>query len=659
MELEVGTLFLRKYQVERLVGQGCMGRVYKARDQAIDRHVAIRLIEPEYDNERVLGFIEDDANRIGQARNLHLADCISVGILPSGERCIITEFVEGETLQRRMARVGRMSQMGVTQLLSQLLNGLAAAFAVGVVHRDLTPRSMFIAAAKPGPGHVARLIDFGLSRLAVLKADPSGSLATNSASRNSFQYLSPEQLNGLKEPDVRSNIYTLGVMAYQAITGQLPFTGDDFASLASNILLEEPTPIESLVPEASAQLVLLIRQAMARSPNARFQSAEEMLATVASLRDSPAKPYAGLESKPPPPPPPIGTDEEGETDAGADAKVGEAEPAPPAASSPKYPAPPLEQLSAARKYPAPPPPPPVDEPVPVPESHGIRPSQTTSPGIQPDTLSSPLAAEPPELTAPAVPAAAPTESESDVPAAVYTTQAKIEPAEPPIQAKIEPAEPPAQVAIASVSPPTTPGESQTVVDAPADPSAAPSTPATLVDRRPSTTPPASERPGEAQPTVSPEMVSNVRQRLDSLPPDKSVDLGAHARPAIRSRKPLVVAILLFGVVGAGIAFALIPGSGDPNKPIVPSVAPSAVVPVAEQVTGAIPPSLPEPTAQPVVSAVAIKPLPTATRGLALAKSASPAPASVGAGQKKSAPGATVKKSNAPKRDSAKDPYNYR
>src|SRR5664280_578819 len=296
VSLEVGQVLGGTYLVERLIGRGSMGLVYEARDTALNRSVAIRLIDPDYDNERVAGFNENDAKIAGQLGNKHVAELINIGFLPSGERCIVTEFVEGEILLRRMKRLGCMSELAVAQLLVQLLEGLAAVHEAGIIHRDLTPRSIFVVPNKSGTGDTLKIIDFGISRLQLLAANPEVSAASISADTESFQCLSPEQLNGLRELDPRSNIYSLGVIAYQAITDRLPFEGKDFAALTFNILQEDPKPVEELVPESSSPFAQLIRKAMAKSPNARFQYAEEMFAAISNWANRAGISQAELEA---------------------------------------------------------------------------------------------------------------------------------------------------------------------------------------------------------------------------------------------------------------------------------------------------------------------------------------------------------------------------
>ncbi|HMA96010.1 MAG TPA: protein kinase [Polyangiaceae bacterium] len=279
MDLEIGQVFVDRYFVNRLVGRGSSGQVYEARDSARGGRVAIRILEARIDHGAV--FNEREAAAAGRLSNPHLTEFVRVEPLPNSELCVVSQFIEGESLERKMQRWRRMTPFGLSQLLIQLLDGLAAAHRAGIIHRDLTPRSIFLGSTKPGVPPSFKLIDFGLSRFDLLKADRAG--VSLDRERDSLQYLSPEQLGGVAEPDGRSNLYSLGVIAYRAITGRLPFQAPDFVTLLSNASQQDAALFDALADLASHPLAQLIRKTMAPSPSARFQSAEEMLAAVGAF----------------------------------------------------------------------------------------------------------------------------------------------------------------------------------------------------------------------------------------------------------------------------------------------------------------------------------------------------------------------------------------
>jgi len=295
VSLDVGQVLGGRYAIERVLGRSTLGIVFQGRDQTTNQHVAVRLIKPEFDNEQVATFNEGEARTAGQLTSIHFARLINIGFLPTGERCILTEYIDGETLKSRILRLGRLSDLHVAQILLQLLEGLAAAHGAGIVHRDLTPSSIMLAPRADGSGDHATLLDFGISRQQALSANP-GAANVAGMDPSSFQYLSPEQLNGLRGIDPRSNIYSLGAIAYEAITGRRPFEEADFSDPSLAVLHEEPRPVEELAPGSSSPFGQLVRKAMARSPNARFQRAEEMTTAISEwIRRAFAVPFAAAQ----------------------------------------------------------------------------------------------------------------------------------------------------------------------------------------------------------------------------------------------------------------------------------------------------------------------------------------------------------------------------
>lgn len=295
MSLDVGQVLGGRYAIERVLGRSTLGIVYQGRDQTTNQHVAVRLIKPEFDNEQVAAFNESEARTAGQLTSIHFARLINIGFLPTGERCILAEYIDGETLKSRVSRLERLTELHVAQILLQLLEGLATAHGAGIVHRDLTPSSVMLAPRADGSGDHATLLDFGISRLQALTANPSATKAAG-IDPTSLQYLSPEQLNGLRAIDSRSNIYSLGAIAYEAITGRRPFEGVDFSDPSLAVLHEEPTPVEELAPGSNSPFAQLVRKAMARSPNARFQRAEEMTTAISEwIKRAVATPVAAAQ----------------------------------------------------------------------------------------------------------------------------------------------------------------------------------------------------------------------------------------------------------------------------------------------------------------------------------------------------------------------------
>lgn len=661
MHVEVGQVLLRKYLVDRLVGQGATGSVYEARDYAQDRTVAIRLIEIEDAHVRTTVFNENDAKRAGQLGSVHLAELLDIDALTDGTPFVVGEFVRGETLRARMQRLGCTSELGAIQLLVQLLRGLAAAHSAGAVHRDLTPRSVFIASSEDGNGDVIKLIDFGLSRIDLVQANPQA-LGAIPIDIDSFQYLSPEQLSGLRDLDPRSNVYSLGVIAYEAITGRLPFEGNSISALALNILQLDPTPVEMLAPKTSPQLARLIRKAMARTPNARFRTAEEMFAAVTEIAEAAGIVLSALEIP-------------------AASGPGRASVVP-ASNAAAAPAPaPMEQLPAydlpgseGRESPVA-----ADSPYDsraaasaedpfIEESDEQTPPRGTPLGVTPET-SAPAARE----GSAAEPHPDPN-SPPNAPEAPAGTGLGLRSAEEPMaqSARVKGG------AVLRAAPSAPQG----------DPTAG--QPARLTRRVPSVRPTgaaqtgatsarptaASVRPGAAPRPAAERGAAKSTGRPVAPATDSGEVSIAGDRPAPQSRKLFIGLIGLMGLVIVALAIALLTTGGDRTESASPETTPSAQV-AAVPVSSTQPTTVaaaPTPTSVPSVassaagepepSAVPATPPPSTTSAARPTSSRTAQSKASGASRTpqrstKSSTASSSKKSGTQKRAASKDPYNYR
>lgn len=266
VDLEVGQVIADRYFINRLVGRGRLGSLYEARDSARGGRVAIRVLDPAFDNSRVRAIDDKEIKASGRLGNTHINNPVRIEFLLNGERCLVSPFLDGEALASCLRRVRNVPVDTVVELLRQLLDGLAAAQQVGVVHRDLTPRSVLIVPNGAEPGAQAKWIDFGISRLATMNVG-------SEHESDSLRYLSPEQLDGAQVLDVRSNLYSLGVIAYEALSGTPPFEGGSLVAAEPGLK----------IPEGSPEIAGMLRRALARSPDERFQSIDEMLEAISSL----------------------------------------------------------------------------------------------------------------------------------------------------------------------------------------------------------------------------------------------------------------------------------------------------------------------------------------------------------------------------------------
>jgi serine/threonine-protein kinase len=276
MSLAAGQIIEGKYRIVRVLGVGGMGSVYEGENTRIHRRVAIKVLHASVAQKGdFVQRFEREAQAAGRIGSQHIVEVLDLGNLPSGDRFMVMEFLEGEPLTNRIKRKGRLAPQECAFLAAQLLNGLAAAHQAGIIHRDLKPDNIFI--VQRGGSDFVKIVDFGVSKFTNSGDDMS--MTRTGAVMGTPYYMSPEQARG-QAIDHRSDVYSVGVVCYQALTGQLPFNAETFNELLFKIALETPEPIEKLLPNFDPALAAIIRRSMERDPSHRFQSAAEFGAAL-------------------------------------------------------------------------------------------------------------------------------------------------------------------------------------------------------------------------------------------------------------------------------------------------------------------------------------------------------------------------------------------
>ncbi|HEV8551185.1 MAG TPA: serine/threonine-protein kinase [Polyangiaceae bacterium] len=273
--LEVGQVVDGKYRVERLLGKGGMGAVFEGHHLHIGRRVAIKVLLPEVTaSEEGVARFEREVRAAGRIGSDHILEVYDVGALPDGARFMVSEFLDGETLSGRLER-GALSPRDTTLLMLQLLDGLGAAHHAGIVHRDLKPDNIFLLARRGGQSDFVKIIDFGVSKYQF--EDPTSmSMTTTGAVIGTPYYLSPEQARGQRDIDARSDLYTVGVIIYQCVAGQVPIRAETFNELLFKIALQTAPPLTTDVPSIDPKFSALVEKAMSREREGRFQTAAEL-----------------------------------------------------------------------------------------------------------------------------------------------------------------------------------------------------------------------------------------------------------------------------------------------------------------------------------------------------------------------------------------------
>jgi len=273
-EISPDTLLAGKYRIIEVVGRGGMGIVYKAEDTKLKRNVALKFLPPELirDREARERFVQE-ARAAAALSHPHI--CTIHEIHDEEEKPFISmEFIEGERLKSRME--GRPLEVGeALDIAIQMAEGLEEARKKGITHRDI--KSANIMVTDEGQ---AKILDFGLAKV------KGGALLTREGTTlGTVAYMSPEQARG-EEVDHRTDIWSLGVVLYEMLSGRLPFKGEHEASILYSVVHEEPKPLKAFKPDLPAELQQIVSRALKKNPDARYSSAAEVLKDLRKYRDS-------------------------------------------------------------------------------------------------------------------------------------------------------------------------------------------------------------------------------------------------------------------------------------------------------------------------------------------------------------------------------------
>jgi hypothetical protein len=279
LSLPVERTIEMRYRLERLIGKGGMGAVYEATDLRLHRKVAVKILTGSmFGNSEALRRFEREAQASARLHHPNIVTIHDFGLLSTEGAYLVMELVAGETLGARLKRERQLAPAAAADLFEQILDGLKSAHAAGVVHRDLKLENVLLSTYEAGQVRV-HLLDFGLAKLTQALPTDSHSptaaapVTTPGAIMGTFGYMSPEQLTG-GAVDERSDLFSIGVMVVEAVTGRRPFTGTTYHELLTNIL-NAPYHLEDTSP-AAAQLDAVLQKSLAKDPSARYPNAAAM-----------------------------------------------------------------------------------------------------------------------------------------------------------------------------------------------------------------------------------------------------------------------------------------------------------------------------------------------------------------------------------------------
>src|SRR2546426_4045513 len=269
------------YQINARIGTGGMGEVYLAQDSRLGRRVALKML-PDYctrDDERVRRF-QQEARAASALNHPNILTIYEIGHIDS-RHFIATEFIEGDTLRQRMAKT-RLKIGEVLDVATQVAWALSAAHQAGIAHRDIKPGNIMLR-----PDGVVKVLDFGLAKLTEKKGDDLEAATLVHTKQGvvmgTANYMSPEQARGLKV-DARSDIFSLGVVLYEMLTGRVPFGGQTMTDVLASILMLEPPSLSQSVPEAPDELQRIVHSTLRKNKEERYRTAGELLTDLKALK---------------------------------------------------------------------------------------------------------------------------------------------------------------------------------------------------------------------------------------------------------------------------------------------------------------------------------------------------------------------------------------
>ncbi|GAB4538183.1 MAG: hypothetical protein Tsb0020_52470 [Haliangiales bacterium] len=283
----IGQVLVDRYRITGKIGQGGMGAVYQAEHQLIGKQVAVKVLLDKYaQRDPVVARLEQEARLASSIGHEHIIDITDFGQTPDGRTFVVMEFLEGESLGACLSREGRLSEARAIHIARQVASALSAAHAKGILHRDVKPENIFLLRRRDQD--FVKVVDFGISK-SLHTGDSDGStprLTQTGMVLGTPLYMSPEQARGEDDLDQRIDIYALGVILYEMVTGEVPFRGSNSLNIIARVLNDEVAPPRDLRADLSRDLEAVILHAMAKDRAQRYASCELLAADLAALADA-------------------------------------------------------------------------------------------------------------------------------------------------------------------------------------------------------------------------------------------------------------------------------------------------------------------------------------------------------------------------------------
>jgi tRNA A-37 threonylcarbamoyl transferase component Bud32 len=275
--VEIGDVLAGKYRVERILGVGGMGVVVAAHHLILDEKVAIKFLLPDMlSNQEVVVRFAREAKAAVKIKSEHVARVIDVGSLDTGAPFIVMEYLDGTDLSAWLRDRGAQSIEQAVEFLLQACEAIAEAHALGIVHRDLKPANLFVIRRADGLLSI-KVLDFGISKMTVLGASGTDmSMTKTSTSMGSPLYMAPEQMASSRDADRRADIWALGAILYELLSGRVPFSGTTLPEVCFKIATAPPDPLRTSRPDVPASLEAVIHRCLEKDRERRYHNVAEL-----------------------------------------------------------------------------------------------------------------------------------------------------------------------------------------------------------------------------------------------------------------------------------------------------------------------------------------------------------------------------------------------
>ena len=277
-----GQILAGKYRVERVLGQGGMGVVLAAQHIQLEERVAIKLMldDAACNADAVARFVRE-ARAAARLQSAHVARVSDVGTLEDGRPYMVMEYLDGSDLSQVLSASGPLAVQDAVDYLLQAAEAIAEAHSIGIVHRDLKPANLFLTRRRDRTPHV-KVLDFGISKVS-MTSESDHAMTRTGVMMGSPLYMSPEQMTSVRDVDARSDIWALGIILFELLTGSPPFVGETLPQVCGLVIQAEAPPASSRRADLPVEIDAIIQRCLAKNPNDRYQNVAKLALALQGL----------------------------------------------------------------------------------------------------------------------------------------------------------------------------------------------------------------------------------------------------------------------------------------------------------------------------------------------------------------------------------------